>query len=54
MKAIESSEWQYILKALLSLQINAADAKAFVVLIEKIEHQGELSIKREQKKMEST
>ena len=52
MKALEVHEWQYITKALLSLQIPANDARAFIDLIDKLEHQTELAMKRDNKKSE--
>lgn len=50
MKGLETHEWQYIMQVLQATQIKGSDAPAFVELLEKLGHQTELSMKRDNKK----
>ena len=49
MKNLDTNEWQYIVQAMLSITIKGNDAHAFVSLIDKLNHQVELSIKKDEK-----
>ena len=54
MNVLESNEWEFIIQALHSMQIQGKDALAFVEIIKKLQHQQSLQTKREIKNTEST
>ena len=48
-KKLEASEWMFIIKSLQAVSISGKDARQFVNILDKVEHQCQLSIDRENK-----
>tara|TARA_R100000742_G_scaffold4279_1_gene1671 strand:- start:21561 stop:21731 length:171 start_codon:yes stop_codon:yes gene_type:complete len=48
-KKLEASEWMFIIKSLQAISITGKDARGFVNILDKVEHQCQLSIERENK-----
>jgi len=48
-KRIETSEWMFIVNALETITITGKDARGFVAILDKLGHQVELSIARDNK-----
>jgi|TARA_R110000824_G_scaffold102754_2_gene244528 hypothetical protein len=53
MKILETNEWKFIIDALMTMNVRGEDARAFVGIIDKLNHQFDLSSQREQKKMDN-
>tara|TARA_R100000329_G_C7505518_1_gene177989 strand:+ start:333 stop:509 length:177 start_codon:yes stop_codon:yes gene_type:complete len=48
-KRLETTEWMFLIKALEMLTISGKDVRKFIEILDKVEHQTELSMARDNK-----